>query len=190
MKDSKKIFLHTYGCQMNKLDSALVCSALKEAEFEIVDSEKEADAILINTCSVREHAEQRVLSHLGNLKHIKETRPQLVVAVIGCMAQRMGGELLKHPAVDIVCGPAQIPQLIDLLKEALFNKSKSLAVTDNILQPLWKISLLKISSPLMIEMSRLFPARLMSALCAAAANFALTVSSLMFAVWKFPGPPL
>jgi len=134
MKDSKKIFLHTYGCQMNKLDSALVCSALKEAEFEIVDSEKEADAILINTCSVREHAEQRVISHLGNLKHIKETRPQLVVAVIGCMAQRMGGELLKHPAVDIVCGPAQIPQLIDLLKEALFNKSKSLAVTENILQ--------------------------------------------------------
>ena len=64
---SKKIFIRTYGCQMNKLDTALVSAALKEAGFEIVGNEKEADAVLINTCSVRQHAEERVLSHLGNL---------------------------------------------------------------------------------------------------------------------------
>jgi tRNA-2-methylthio-N6-dimethylallyladenosine synthase len=127
-----RIFVQTYGCQMNKLDSALVTAALKEAGFEIVDNEKEADAVLINTCSVREHAEQRVLSHLGNLKHIKESKPELVVGVIGCMAQRMGGELLKHPAVDIVCGPGQITQIVELVKNAVETKLKTLAVSENI----------------------------------------------------------
>ena len=135
-----KIFLQTYGCQMNKLDSALVSAAMKDAGFEIVGSENEADAVLINTCSVRQHAEERVLSHLGNLKHIKETRPELVVGVIGCMAQRMGGELLKHSAVDIVCGPGQIIEIIELVKNAMVRlrspqvekKSKSLSVAENI----------------------------------------------------------
>jgi len=95
---------------------------------------------LINTCSVRQHAEERVLSHLGNLKHIKETRPELVVGVIGCMAQRMGGELLKHSAVDIVCGPGQIIEIVELVKNAMVRlcspqvekKSKSLSVAENI----------------------------------------------------------
>jgi tRNA-2-methylthio-N6-dimethylallyladenosine synthase len=127
-----KVFLQTYGCQMNKLDTALVTSALEEAGFSLTESVTQADAVLINTCSVREHAEQRVLSHLGNLKHIKQSRPDLVVAVIGCMAQRLGAELLKHEAVDIVCGPAQIPQITRLLGEALSERKKNLAVTEHI----------------------------------------------------------
>ena len=127
-----KVFLQTYGCQMNKLDSALVSAALKEAGFEIIDNEKDADAVLINTCSVRQHAEERVLSHLGNLKHIKESRPELVVGVIGCMAQRMGSDLLKHPAVDIVCGPGQIIEIVELVKNAIEKKRKSLSVAENI----------------------------------------------------------
>lgn len=126
------VFLRTYGCQMNKLDSALVTAALKEAGFKIADNEKDADAVLINTCSVREHAEERVFSHLGHLKHIKESRPELVVGVFGCMAQGLAGELLNHPAVDIVCGPAQIPQLAKYVKNALSQKRKQLAVTENI----------------------------------------------------------
>ncbi len=117
---------------MNKLDSALVQAALKEAGFEITDDEKKSDAVLINTCSVREHAEQRVLSHLGHLKHIKESKPELVVAVFGCMAQRLGQQLLDHPAVDIVCGPGQIPKIADFVKEALTENKKTVAVTDNI----------------------------------------------------------
>ncbi len=128
------VFLQTYGCQMNKLDTALVSSALREAGFSLTDSVKESDVVLINTCSVREHAEQRVFSHLGHLKHIKETRPNLIVAVIGCMAQRLGANLLDHEAVDIVCGPAQIPQITELVKKAINEKQKNLAVTEKIRQ--------------------------------------------------------
>jgi tRNA-2-methylthio-N6-dimethylallyladenosine synthase len=132
---------------MNKLDTALVASALQEAGFHLTDSVKEADAVLINTCSVRQHAEQRVFSHLGHLKHLKEHKPEMVVAVIGCMAQRLGDKLLEHEAVNIVCGPAQIPQLAGLLRVAMTrvprgdtgderaNPSKQVAVSERIRQP-------------------------------------------------------
>jgi len=119
---------------MNKLDTALVTSALQDAGFSLTESVKEADVVLINTCSVREHAEQRVLSHLGHLKHIKKSRPDMVVGVIGCMAQRLGDKLLEHEAVNIVCGPTQIPQIADLLKQAFEKNEKRLAVTEKILQ--------------------------------------------------------
>ena len=130
----KTVHIKSFGCQMNKLDTALVTAALKEAGFALTELVKEADAVLINTCSVREHAEQRVFSHLGNLKHIKENKPELVVGVIGCMAQRLGKELLEHDAVDIVSGPAQIPRIVALLKDAFLEKQKLLAVTENIRQ--------------------------------------------------------
>ena len=129
-----KVCLQTYGCQMNKLDSALVTSALQDAGFSLTKSVKEADAVVINTCSVREHAEQRVISQLGHLKHIKQSKPLLVVAVIGCMAQRLGDKLLEHEAVNIVCGPTQIPQIAGLLKQALEKNEKRLAVTEKIRQ--------------------------------------------------------
>jgi tRNA-2-methylthio-N6-dimethylallyladenosine synthase len=129
-----KVFLKTFGCQMNKLDSALVTSALKKAGFSLTDNEKDADAVLINTCSVRDHAEQRVISHLGNLKHIKKSKPEMVVGVIGCMAQRLGAELLEDKTVDIVCGPAQIPQITELVTKALQEKKKTIAVTEKIRQ--------------------------------------------------------
>ena len=119
---------------MNKLDTALVTSALKKAGFSLTDSVKEADVVLINTCSVRDHAEQRVISHLGFLKHIKESRPEMIVGVIGCMAQRLGAKLLEHDAVDIVCGPAQIPQITKLLTETLREKRQTIMVTDKIRQ--------------------------------------------------------
>jgi len=117
---------------MNKLDTALVTAALKKAGFCLTDGVKQANVVLINTCSVRRHAEDRVLSHLGHLKHIKENRPDLVVGVIGCMAQRLGEELLRHDAVDIVCGPAQIPQITEIVIQVLQEKKKTLAVTEKI----------------------------------------------------------
>ena len=119
---------------MNKLDTALITSALEEAGFSYTDSVKQADVVLINTCSVREHAEQRVLSHLGHLKHIKESRPDLVVGVIGCMAQRLGSKLLEHEVVNLVCGPAEIPKIKQLIIETLEEKKKHLAVTERIRQ--------------------------------------------------------
>jgi len=129
-----KIFFQTFGCQMNKLDTALVTASLKEAGYELIEGEKDADVVLMNTCSVREHAEQRVLSHLGHLKHIKKSRPGLVVGVIGCMAQRLGDKLFEHEAVDIVCGPAQIPQITKLVTETLQEKKETIAVTKKIRQ--------------------------------------------------------
>ena len=117
---------------MNKLDSALIETSLRDSGFEIVDGVGEADVVLLNTCSVRDHAEQRVLSHLGNLKHIKESRPDLVVGVIGCMAQRLGDELFKQPAVDIVCGPTQIPEIPRLINEVLQEKKKKISVAEKI----------------------------------------------------------
>jgi len=130
--NGKTVHIKSFGCQMNKLDTALVTAALGEAGFSLIDGVKEADVVLINTCSVRQHAEQRVLSHLGLLKHIKKSRPNMVVGVIGCMAQRLGSELLKDKTVDIVCGPAQIPQIVGLVEETLQKKEKTLAVTEKI----------------------------------------------------------
>jgi tRNA-2-methylthio-N6-dimethylallyladenosine synthase len=117
---------------MNKLDTALVTSALQEAGFTLTENVKESDIVLINTCSVREHAEQRILSHLGHLKHIKKSRPDMIVGVIGCMAQRLGDKLLEHEAVNIVCGPTQIPQIAGLITQALKKNEKRLAVTEKI----------------------------------------------------------
>jgi tRNA-2-methylthio-N6-dimethylallyladenosine synthase len=128
----KKIHIKSFGCQMNKLDTALVTAGLQEAGFGLSQSVKEADVVLINTCSVREHAEQRVLSHLGHLKHMKKSRPELVVGVIGCMAQRLGNELLEHEAVNIVCGPAEISRIADLVTKAMQERRKTLAVTEKI----------------------------------------------------------
>ena len=119
---------------MNKLDTALVRCALLDAGFGFTEDVDDADVVLLNTCSVRQHAEQRVLSHLGYLKHIKETRPDMVVGVIGCMAQRLGDKLLEHKAVNIVCGPAQIPQIATLVSKALREKKKTVAVTAKIRQ--------------------------------------------------------
>jgi tRNA-2-methylthio-N6-dimethylallyladenosine synthase len=127
-----KIFIQTFGCQMNKLDSAILESALKSKGYEFVDNAKDADVVLLNTCSVRDHAEQRVISHLGHLKHIKESKPDLIVGVIGCMAQRLGDELLKQPAVNIVCGPTQIAETSRLISEAIKEKKKITAIEENI----------------------------------------------------------
>jgi tRNA-2-methylthio-N6-dimethylallyladenosine synthase len=132
--NAKTVHIKTFGCQMNKLDSALVTASLEKAGYTLTDTPKDADAVLINTCSVRDHAEQRVISHLGHLKHIKKQKPNLVVAVIGCMAQRLGPELLEHNTVDIVCGPAQIPQIPQLVTQALNEKPKLLSIKDKIRQ--------------------------------------------------------
>jgi tRNA-2-methylthio-N6-dimethylallyladenosine synthase len=126
------VHIRSFGCQMNKLDTALVSASLREAGFGLTDSVKDADAVVINTCSVREHAEARVLSHLGHLKHLKKHRPGMVVAIIGCMAQRLGQSLLEHDAVNIVCGPTQIPQIAALITESLAQNAKQLAVTTEI----------------------------------------------------------
>ncbi len=133
--EDRAVHIKSFGCQMNKLDTGLVACSLREAGFRLTEGVKDADAVVINTCSVRQHAEDRVLSNLGHLKHLKQHRPGMVVAVIGCMAQRLGDKLLEHDAVDIVCGPAQISQLVGLITETLANKEKRLVVTEQIRSP-------------------------------------------------------
>ena len=133
--NTKKIHLKSFGCQMNKLDSSLLTAALTEQGWEMTDSASEADVVVLNTCSVRDHAEQRVLSHLGHLQHLKKSRPHLLVAVIGCMAQRLGSRLLEHPTVDIAAGPEQLHQVPQLIQEALGDRRKHLAVTEAIRRP-------------------------------------------------------
>jgi len=127
-----KAHIKTFGCQMNKLDSNLVANSFSQAGFELVDTPIDADVVLVNTCSVRGHAEERVLSLLGHLKHIKKTRKELVVAVFGCMAQRCKDNLLKYEVVNIVCGPLQIPELVNLVNNAIDHTKKQKSVSENI----------------------------------------------------------
>ncbi|MFH1863091.1 MAG: tRNA (N6-isopentenyl adenosine(37)-C2)-methylthiotransferase MiaB, partial [bacterium] len=103
--ESPKVFLHTYGCQMNLYDSELVASLLRSDGFSMTAYPEEAQVILINTCGVREHAEQRVLGRLRTLATLKKRRP-LLIGVLGCMAQRLRETLHQEiPAVDFVVGP-------------------------------------------------------------------------------------
>lgn len=132
---SHKLYLKNFGCQMNKLDSGLVTSALTGRGYELTDKATEADVIVINTCSVREHAEERVFSNLGHIKHLKKERPGLLVAVIGCMAQRLGEKLLEHEAVDIAAGPMQLHEVPDLIEQAMADREKHLAVAQKIRRP-------------------------------------------------------
>ena len=102
----RRAYVETYGCQMNIADGELMEGVLDRAGYEIVSSPEEADVVLVNTCAIREHAESRVIGRVGQLSSLKRERPDLLIAVTGCMAQRMGEPLLKRaPYVDLVVGP-------------------------------------------------------------------------------------
>lgn len=114
-----KYFLETFGCQMNILDSELVEGQLRARGMRPTSDYREADLILFNTCSVRQHAEDKVLSRLGQLGKLKSRKPETIVGVIGCMAEReKEGLFVKAPVVDLLCGPGELNQLPSLLDEA------------------------------------------------------------------------
>src|SRR3954447_20186485 len=92
----KKLYLETFGCQMNVLDSELVLGQLRAQGYEPVERRDEAEVVLFNTCSVREHAEQKVWSRLGELREAKKRTPAMVIGVIGCMAERDGLDLFRR----------------------------------------------------------------------------------------------
>ena len=113
---TKTVYIETVGCQMNVLDSELVAASLFDAGYEPVESPRKADVILFNTCSVRQHAEDKIYSALGRLKHVKEHRPHAIIGVLGCMAQKDQATIFKRaPHVDLVVGPGQLGQLPALL---------------------------------------------------------------------------
>jgi tRNA-2-methylthio-N6-dimethylallyladenosine synthase len=115
----RKLYLETFGCQMNVLDSELVLGQLRAQGYESTEDRESADVILYNTCSVREHAEQKVWSRLGELKDRKQADPNLVIGVIGCMAERDGKNIFERfPQVDILCGPGELDKLPSLVHNA------------------------------------------------------------------------
>src|SRR6476469_7314197 len=115
----KRVYIETYGCQMNVADSELMFGVLRREGFVRADDPAEADVMLVNTCAVRDNAEQRVIGRLGELQRHK--REGDVLGVVGCMAQRLGPSLLaKVPRVDLVAGPdayRNLPELIGLAGE-------------------------------------------------------------------------
>jgi len=117
LRDSRKLYIESYGCQMNFADSEIVASILLDQGFETTGNYQEADAIFINTCSIRENAEQRVRNRLSQFGIEKRKNPKLIVGVLGCMAERLKSKFLEEEKlVDLVVGPdayRDLPQLIE-----------------------------------------------------------------------------
>ncbi|MDR9487656.1 tRNA (N6-isopentenyl adenosine(37)-C2)-methylthiotransferase MiaB [Salibacter sp.] len=115
---NKKLYLESYGCQMNFSDSEVVASILSKEGYETVSQSSEADVVLLNTCSIRDNAEQRVRTRLKQFKNAKKERPNLVVGVLGCMAERLKKKLLdQEKLVDLVAGPDAYRDLPGLISE-------------------------------------------------------------------------
>jgi tRNA-2-methylthio-N6-dimethylallyladenosine synthase len=117
-----RVFIETYGCQMNIADSELVSGVLRRAGYAPAVRLEDADVILLNTCAIREHAEERVLGRLGDLARLKQARPELRLGLLGCMAQHNRATLVeKAPWLDLVAGPDSYRRLPELLGRARFD---------------------------------------------------------------------
>lgn len=139
-REMKKLFIETYGCQMNVADSEVVASVMQKSDFQITQSVEEADVIFLNTCAVRNNAEQRIWGRLNFFKGLKRKNRNLVVGVLGCMAERVGEQLLQHEAVDLIAGPdayRDIPCLIEKTNrgEKAINTNLSLTETYDKITP-------------------------------------------------------
>jgi tRNA-2-methylthio-N6-dimethylallyladenosine synthase len=126
----KKLYIETVGCQMNVLDSELVVGKLRHEGYELTDDINQADTILYNTCSVRQHAEDKIYSALGRVRRLKERKPGLTIGVLGCMAQKDQAQILRRaPHVDVIAGPGQLGRVSDLLAAAEHEKAPQIAVS-------------------------------------------------------------
>jgi tRNA-2-methylthio-N6-dimethylallyladenosine synthase len=129
-RPSKKLYIETVGCQMNVLDSELVVARLRASGYELTDDIEQADAIFYNTCSVRQHAEDKIYSALGRIKHLKKRKPEVAVGVLGCMAQKDQEQILRRaPHVDLIVGPGQLGRIPQLLDQARDEAAPQLAVS-------------------------------------------------------------
>ena len=114
----KKLFIETYGCQMNVADSEVIASVMQMAGYSPAASLDEADAVFMNTCSIRDNAEQKILNRLDFFQSLKKKRPHLLVGVVGCMAERVKDDLITNHGVDLVAGPDAYLTLPDLIASA------------------------------------------------------------------------
>ena len=129
----KKLFLETYGCQMNVADSEVVAAIMDNAGYEVTQVEEEADAIFVNTCSIRDNAEQKIHGRLQVFRQRKQNRPGLIVGVLGCMAERMKDELLATGVVDLVVGPdayLDLPNLVGAVERGEKSINVELSTTE------------------------------------------------------------
>ena len=115
----EKVYIETYGCQMNEYDSDIVRSFLKQGDYALAASPQEARVILLNTCAIRENAHQRIYGRLDQFRRLKEKRPELLIGILGCMAQNLKEDLLEHgQVVDLVAGPDSYRQLPEMIRQA------------------------------------------------------------------------
>ncbi len=140
--ETKKLYVETYGCQMNVADTEVVASVMQTDGYELTANLEEADAVFVNTCSVRDNAEQRVVSRLQYFRSLKRGgRPRLIVGVLGCMAERAKEELVEKHGVDLVAGPdsyMDLPNLVGAVErgEKAINVSLSTEETYRDVKPL------------------------------------------------------
>jgi tRNA-2-methylthio-N6-dimethylallyladenosine synthase len=126
----KKLYIETVGCQMNLLDSELVVAKLRNEGYELTDDLNQADLVLYNTCSVRQHAEDKVYSALGRIKRLKERKPGVSIGVLGCMAQKDQEQIFRRaPHVDVVVGPGQLAKVGELVERSREEKTRQIAVS-------------------------------------------------------------
>ena len=129
------VYIKTYGCQMNERDSEQVSKMLVERGYRMVEAEGEADVILLNTCSVRDMAEQKAIGKMGMLRKLRKTRPHLVLGYLGCMAQARGESLLQtSPHVDLVVGTQKFHRVADYVHDLL--QSRQHALIDDVRRPI------------------------------------------------------
>ncbi len=127
---TQRVYIKTVGCQMNVLDSEMVIADLKRHGYTVVDSHEEADCVLYNTCSVREHAEEKVYSALGKIRESKQDHPDKLIGVMGCMAQKDQEIIFKRaPYVDMVVGPGQLHTIPDLLTKLRNGEGRQMAIS-------------------------------------------------------------
>src|SRR6476646_9698418 len=123
-----KFFIKTYGCQMNERDSEQVAHSLAALGYERVGHESEADVVLLNTCSVRDMADQKALGKMGMLGQLAKERPRMVFGFLGCMAQARGASLLKNlPHVDLDVGTQKFHQVADYVEELVVRKKNRIS---------------------------------------------------------------
>ncbi|MFB3057466.1 MAG: radical SAM protein, partial [Ignavibacteriaceae bacterium] len=123
-----KIYIETYGCQMNLADTEIVLGILNSKGYSVTQHADDADVVLLNTCSIRENAEQRIYGRLGRFKNLKESKPDLIVGILGCMAERLRKDLVeKKSIVDLVVGPDEYRRLPELIDVA-YNGDKGIGV--------------------------------------------------------------
>ncbi len=132
---SKKVYMRTFGCQMNVRDSEFVMGVMLDAGFKKALSEEKADVIIFNSCSVRKHAEDRLFSNISELKHLKNRKPGLIIGLMGCTAQAYKEKAAgKAPILDFICGPGNEHDIPAIIERAI-NSGRTIVATDKVDRP-------------------------------------------------------